>query len=86
MTTDFRARAALEAPEQGPTIDAELRIAYAIGAKTRWREGFPEEWGLTDMERAAHIAGLHAVLAAVLARWGRPAVEPVPQEGADGQH
>ena len=75
----IRARAALAAPEQGPTLDdAELRIAYAIGAKTRWREGFPEAWGLTDMERAAHIAGLHSVLAAVLARWGRPVVEPVP--------
>jgi len=74
----LRARAALAEPEQGPTDDAELRIAYAIGAKARWREGFPEGWGLADMERDAHIAGLRAVLAAVLARRGRPAVAPVP--------
>lgn len=69
-----RARAALSAPEQGPKDDAELRTVYAIGSEARWREGFPEEWSLTDMERAAQSAGLLAVLA----RWGRPAVEPVP--------
>jgi hypothetical protein len=69
------ARAALAQPEpQGPTDDAELRTVYAIGAEARWREGFPEAWSLTDMERAAHTAGLHAALA----RWGRPAIEPVP--------
>ena len=70
----IRARAALSAPEQGPKDDAELRTVYAIGSEARWREGFPEEWSLTDMERAAQTAGLLAVLN----RWGRPAVEPVP--------
>ena len=65
----FRARAALAQPEpQGPTDEAELRTTYAIGAEARWREGFPEAWSLTDMERAAHTAGLRAVLT----RWGRP--------------
>ena len=43
--------------------DAELRTVFAIGAEARWREGFPESWSLTDMERAAHTAGLRAVLA-----------------------
>jgi hypothetical protein len=46
-----------------PTDDAELRTVYAMGAEARWREGFPEAWSLTDMERAAHTAGLRAVLA-----------------------
>jgi hypothetical protein len=58
----------LAQPEpQGPTDDAELRTTYAIGAEARWREGFSEAWSLTDMERAAHTAGLRAVLS----RWGR---------------
>jgi hypothetical protein len=48
---------------EGVGDDAELRTVFAIGAEARWREGFPESWSLTDMERAAHTAGLRAVLA-----------------------
>jgi hypothetical protein len=48
---------------EGVRDDAELRTVFAIGAEARWREGFPESWSLTDMERAAHTAGLRAVLA-----------------------
>lgn len=45
------------------TIDnAILRNAYNRGAEARWREGFPEHMSLTDMERAAHTAGLGEVL------------------------
>lgn len=45
------------------TIDnAILRNAYDRGAEARWREGFPEHMSLTDMERAAHTAGLREVL------------------------
>jgi hypothetical protein len=64
---------------QGPTDDAELRTTYAIGAEARWREGFSEAWSLTDMERAAHTAGLRAVLT----RYPRPTVQPEPV--ADGE-
>jgi hypothetical protein len=70
-----RIKTFLSQPEpHGPTDDAELRTTYAIGAEARWREGFSEAWSLTDMERAAHTAGLRAVLA----RWGRSAIKPVP--------
>ena len=62
------ARAALSAPEQGPT-DEELMTAYWQGA------------GLDGAGTGDHILrGLRAVLT----RWGRPAVEPVPQEMTDG--
>jgi hypothetical protein len=90
-----RARAALAEPQpaaatgepglqvepEGPTDDAELRVAYEQGAEERWRDGFPSSWSLSDMERAARTAGLHAVLA----RWGTPnlaetrsSLEPIP--------
>ena len=65
-----QAEAALSAPEQGPT-DEELKAAYWEAFADAAPCGAEESW----------LAGLRAV-----ARWGRPAVEPVPQEGADGQH
>jgi len=75
-----RARAALAQPEpQGPT-DEELvkhydrAVTSAIAIRVAVR-------ALTNEDRdAATVAGLRAVLA----RWGRPAIEPVPGvEGAD---
>jgi hypothetical protein len=59
-----RARAALAAPEQGPT-DEELISTYQSAYEPAWKRG---EYS------GCHVDGLRAVLA----RWGRPAVEPVP--------
>jgi hypothetical protein len=60
-----RARAALAQPEpQGPT-DEELIRAYQAAYQPAWERG--EYYG-------CHVDGLRAVLA----RWGRPAIEPVP--------
>jgi len=60
----LRARAALSAPEQGPT-DEELISTYQSAYEPAWKRG---EYS------GCHVDGLRAVLA----RWGRPAVEPVP--------
>jgi len=73
LATEARAALFQYEPE-GPTDDAELLVAYEQGAEARWREGFPESFSLTDMERASKTAGLRAVLA----RWGRTAPQPVP--------
>jgi len=62
MTTDFRARAALSAPEQGPT-DEEL---YQFWLN---HDLWDDDIGSGDVA---------AIARAALARWGRPAVEPVP--------
>jgi hypothetical protein len=60
-----RARYELARPEpQGPT-DAELIRAYQAAYQPAWERG--EYYG-------CHVDGLRAVLA----RWGRPAIEPVP--------
>ncbi|NBW22351.1 MAG: hypothetical protein EBR82_81815, partial [Caulobacteraceae bacterium] len=56
-----KARAALSAPEQRPT-DEELKAAYWEAFADAAPCGAEESW----------LAGLRAV-----ARWGRPAVEPV---------
>jgi hypothetical protein len=59
-----RARYELARPEpQGPT-DAELIRAYQAAYQPAWERG--EYYG-------CHVDGLRAVLA----RWGRPAIEPV---------
>jgi hypothetical protein len=56
------------------TIDnVTLRVAYERGAEARWREGFPENMSITDMERAAHTAGLREVLRLV-----PPLIPPPP--------
>jgi hypothetical protein len=61
-----RARYELARPEpQGPT-DAELIRAYQAAYQPAWERG--EYYG-------CHVDGLRAVLA----RWGRPAIEPVPK-------
>ena len=63
-----RARAALAQPEpQGPT-DEELKATYWEAFKKAAPCGADESW----------LAGLRAV-----ARWGRPAIEPVPQREAE---
>ena len=59
-----KARAALSAPEQGAT-DEELISAYQSAYEPAWKRG---EYS------GCHVDGLRAVLA----RWGRPAAEPVP--------
>jgi len=62
----YRARALLTQPEpQGPT-DEKLKAAYWEAFKDAAPCGAEESW----------LAGLRAV-----ARWGRPAIEPVPQQG-----
>jgi hypothetical protein len=68
------ARAALEAqPEpQGPT-DEELLRCYGLAKRDHCYEGPIDDWP-KRAERAATVHGLHAVLT----RWGRPAIEPVP--------
>ncbi len=67
-----RARTALAQPEpQGPT-DEELKLVYTcavVAAVGNTRGPFKTE----DAE-AAQLAGLRAVLT----RWGRPIIEPVP--------
>jgi hypothetical protein len=68
------ARAALEAqPEpQGPT-DEELLRCYGLAKRDHCYEGPIDDWP-KRAERAATVHGLHAVLT----RYGRPAIEPVP--------
>jgi len=69
-----RARAALAAPEQGPT-DAEL-LAAQDQAVASFPPIHPEAKSLSSVEYARELEIRKA--RAVLARWGRPAVEPVP--------
>lgn len=63
-----RARAALAQPEpQGPT-DEELLDLFGVVTPVRYVKVYKRE---LDFARA------------VLARWGRPAIEPVPQQEAE---
>ncbi len=77
-----RARAALAQPEpQGPT-DAEIAECL-IDAGVDTMEGESDGTGRTYWEgwHDQVMAGVRAILA----RWGRPAIGPVPGvEGADG--
>jgi len=68
------ASVAYEPSGRCPRDDAELRVVYSQAAETRWRNGFDESFSLTDMERMAHTAGLHAVLA----RYGHQSPRPIP--------
>ena len=61
-----QAEAALSAPEQGPTDDDLLSALEEIA----------DECTFEDHPYLVVNAGR-----ALLARWGRPAVEPVPEEG-----
>jgi len=78
MTTDYRARAALAQPEPEGVTDEELETT----AKAAEIQYMKEHGGLT----AATLDGIHAQLQAqrlaglraVLARWGRPAITPIP--------
>jgi hypothetical protein len=63
-----RARAALAQPEpQGPTDEELIDMA----------EFYIEDNGLLGLHNAGEFAR------AILARWGRPAIEPVPQQEAE---
>jgi len=64
MTTDFRA--ALSAPEQGPTEAGVADLAEDLEYRRLPRDTSTGPSFLLEFARA------------VLARWGRPAVEPVP--------
>jgi hypothetical protein len=70
-----RACAALATPEQGPTDDDVDALVICI-------QGLPvpdaDDLALPSIGRGRDM------VRRALARWGRPAVEPVPQEGADG--
>ena len=63
----IRARAALAAPEQGPTLDDVSELCDEFG--------FYLEGSYDNLESAE---ALWEIIHAVLQRWGRPAVEPVP--------
>ena len=68
----LRARAALSAPEQGPTdeeVDALVICIQGLPVPDADDLALPSTGRGRDMVRRA------------LARWGRPAVEPVPEEG-----
>jgi hypothetical protein len=67
-----KARAALAAPEQGPTEAEVADLAEDL------------EYRRLPQDTSTCPSFLMEFARAVLARWGRPAVEPVPQEGADG--
>jgi hypothetical protein len=57
---------------QGPT-DEELLRCYGLAKRDHCYEGPIDDWP-KRAERAATVHGLHAVLA----RWGRPTIQPVP--------
>jgi hypothetical protein len=65
-----RARAALSQPEpQGPTLDDVSELCEEFG--------FHLDECYDDLESAE---ALWEMFRAVLTRWGRPAIEPVPQQ------
>jgi hypothetical protein len=73
----LKAVRALAQPEpEGPT-DEELLRCYGLAKRDHCYEGPIDDWP-KRAERAATVHGLRAVLA----RWGRPAIEPVP--GVEG--
>ena len=67
------ARTAMAQPEPVGATDEELLRVYGIAKRDHCYEGPIDDWP-KRAERAATVHGLHAVLA----RWGRPAIEPVP--------
>ena len=81
----IRARAALSAPEQEPTDEQIMELM----PEQLWKDlatvsrlaahGAGPDVG-PGMFRVTLNAGAVAHCRAVLTRWGRPAVEPVPQE------
>lgn len=82
-----RARAALAQPEpQGPGLtDEELLRVAAATIKTYEYTGIAvgEYEAETECVVEAYGSELIAFARAVLARWGRPAVEPMPNQEAD---
>ena len=72
---EARAYLAQSEPE-GPT-DEELLRTYGLAKRNHCYEGPIDDWP-KRAERAATVHGLRAVIAADRARWGRPAIGPVP--------
>jgi hypothetical protein len=73
------ARALLAQPEpQGPTDEKLIQLAIDTRLyRFQATAGDPVQYEMTEQQ-------VHAFARAVLARWGRPAIEPVPEvEGAD---
>jgi hypothetical protein len=69
-----RTRAALSAPEQGPTDEALASFtAYFC-------RNYPGPDTIIHKPEC-HAPKIFRAAAWAIARWGRPAVEPVPQEG-----
>jgi hypothetical protein len=66
-------RAALAQPEPEGAGDEELLRCYGLAKRDHCYEGSIDDWP-KRAERAATVHGLRAVLA----RWGRPTIEPVP--------
>jgi hypothetical protein len=65
-------RPAIQPEPQGPS-DEKLLRCYGLAKRDHCYEGPIDDWP-KRAERAATVHGLRAVLA----RWGRPAIEPVP--------
>lgn len=65
--------AALAQPEQQEPTDEELLRTYGGAKRDHCYDGPIDDWP-KRAERAATVHGLRAVLA----RWGRPAINPVP--------
>ena len=77
-------RQQLAQPEPEGLTDEELLRCYGLAKRDHCYEGPIDDWP-NRAERAATVHGLRAVIAADRARWGRPAVEPVPvSEGMPG--
>ena len=78
----IRARAALSAPEQVPTDEDLYDLANDCDLdRFEGERSYPDGVVVKEGCWEAWDHQLVAFARAVLARWGRPAVEPVPQEG-----
>jgi hypothetical protein len=75
--TDNEANAALDQPEPEGVTDEELLRTYGKAKREHCYDGPIDDWP-RRAERAATVHGLRAVIAADRARWGRPAIQPVP--------
>jgi hypothetical protein len=92
--TDFRAlcaRMADELDHYRQLLMDDRRATHALAAEARAALAQPEPQGPTDEELWDLYQDLGSYFSptefarTVLARWGRPAIEPVPEvEGADG--
>jgi hypothetical protein len=72
-----RALHLLAQPEPVVLTNAEMLRCYCLAKRDHCYEGPIDDWP-KRAERAATVHGLRAVIAADRARWGRPAIQPVP--------